>query len=275
MNVINAKHPPDIGSHDWLHGITEVCQNIGLAEFDQTLFCFLNGVLPIDHFAVFTYSEETGAGHLFTRSIMPTEEAEGLAKDYVDEYHLRDPHFSHTQEGPGEAVHPSLNEEYDPDYRDHFFTQHDLIDKLSITRKIDGGYIYCNFYRIGESGKFSPEEQQLIDRILPLVISLIASHFKILRLQGESNSGQAPSARSLVHSVISRKAEPFDKLTKREADVCERILVGFTSTGISLDLGIAESSVNTYRRRAYERLGIATQNELFSLCISALDMIKR
>jgi len=264
-----------MSSHDWLHGITEVCQNIGLAEFDQTLFCFLNENLLIDHFVVFTYSEQAGAEHLFTKSIMPTEEAEGLAKDYVDEYHLRDPHFSHTQDEPGEAIHPSLNDEYDPDYRDHFFTQHDLIDKLSITRKNDDGYIYCNFYRMGESGKFSTEERRQFDSILPLVISLIASHFKILRLQGESNPDDAPTARSLVHSVISRKVAPFDKLTKREADVCERILVGFTSTGISLDLGIAESSVNTYRRRAYERLGIATQNELFSLCISALNLIKR
>ena len=88
------------------------------------------------------------------------------------------------------------------------------------------------------------------------------------------NSAEAPTARSLVHSVISRKVEPFDKLTKRESEVCERILVGFTSTGISLDLDIAESSVNTYRRRAYGKLGIATQNELFSLCISALSVIR-
>ena len=75
----------------------------------------------------------------------------------------------------------------------------------------------------------------------------------------------------MVHSVISRGVEPFDRLTTRESEICERILIGYTSTGISLDLGIATSSVNTYRRRAYEKLGIATQNELFSLCLTALN----
>jgi DNA-binding CsgD family transcriptional regulator len=273
------KQLSDMGSHAWLPGITEICQNIGLGEFDQTMFRFLNEILFIDHFAVFTYSEQDGTGHLFTKSIMPSEEAEGLAKDYVDEYHQRDPHFSQAKDEQenrdGEAVHPSLSDEYDPDYRDHFFTQHDLIDKISITRKVDDDYIYCNFYRIGESGQFTPEERQLFDSVLPLITSLIACHFKILHLQGESNPAEVPTARSLVHSVISRKVEPFDKLTKRESEVCERILVGFTSTGISLDLGIAESSVNTYRRRAYEKLVIATQNELFSLCISALNLIKK
>lgn len=268
-----------LDSQEWLLGLTGISQNIGLNEFDRTLFTFLNEILFIDHFAVFTYSEEEGAGHLFTRSIMPADEAEGLAKDYVDEYHLRDPYFSQGKEQQGgrdgKPVHPSLKDEYDPEYRDHFFIQHNLVDKVSITRKVDEGYIYCNYYRIGESGQFTPRERQLFDCILPLITNLIACHFKILRLHGESNPDEAPTARSLVHSIISRRVQPFDKLTKRESEVCERILVGFTSTGISLDLDIAESSVNTYRRRAYEKLEIATQNELFSMCISALNMVKR
>lgn len=261
---------------EWLQGITEVSKSIGLTDFEQPLFHFLNEYLLIDHFAVFTYSENSGAGHLFTRSIMSADKAAGLAKDYVTEYHQRDPHFKQTQDQDSDidAVHPSLNDEYDPEYRDHFFIQHDLIDKLSITKKIGDYYIYCNFYRIGESGQFTAEETELFDRILPLLTNLIACHFKILRLQGNAEEDE-PTARSLVHSVISRKIKPFDKLTGRESEVCERILVGFTSTGISLDLGIAESSVNTYRRRAYEKLGIATQNELFSLCISALNLIKK
>ena len=261
---------------EWLQGITEISKSIGLTGFEQPLFHFLNEYLLIDHFAVFTYSEHSGAGHLFTRSIMPADEAAGLAKDYVTEYHQRDPHFKQTDDKKVDidAVHPSLKDEYDPEYRDHFFIQHDLVDKLSITRKIDDYYIYCNFYRIGNSGQFTAEETELFDCILPLLTNLIASHFKILRLQGNDDE-DAPTARSLVHSVISRKVKPFDRLTGRESEVCERILVGFTSTGISLDLGIAESTVNTYRRRAYEKLGIATQNELFSLCISALNLINK
>jgi DNA-binding CsgD family transcriptional regulator len=279
MDIRNKKFVASLSdglAKEWLQSITEISRCIGLAEFEQPLFQFLNEFLLIDHFAVFTYSEHSGAGHLFTKSIMPADEAAELAKDYVTEYHQRDPHFKQTrdQDSGIDAVHPNLNDEYDTEYRDHFFIQHDLVDKLSITRKTDDYYIYCNFYRIGKSGKFTDEEAELFDSILPLLTNLIACHFKILRLQGNDDE-DVPTARSLVHSVISRKIKPFDKLTARESEVCERILVGFTSTGISLDLGIAESSVNTYRRRAYEKLGIATQNELFALCISALNLIKK
>jgi len=270
---------PEADTAQWLPGLTDISRCIGSDDFDQRLFVFLNEHLRVDHFAVFTYSEAEGAGHLFTRSIMPEDEAEGLARDYVSRFHQRDPHFSHEGESADSPdlapVHPSLSDEYDPEYRDHFFIQHDLVDKLSVIRKVDEGYIYCNFYRIGESGRFTGPEQKMFDSVLPLITNLIACHFRILRLQNDGGPEEKPTARSLVHSVISHRAAPFDRLTRRESEVCERILVGFTSTGIALDLGIAESSVNTYRRRAYEKLQIATQNELFSLCISALNASRR
>jgi DNA-binding CsgD family transcriptional regulator len=51
-------------------------------------------------------------------------------------------------------------------------------------------------------------------------------------------------------------------LTRRESEVCARILFGYSSCGIALDLGIGKQSVMTYRKRAYQRLGIGTQREL-------------
>lgn len=275
----SAKHSQKVNGHNLLlQGLTNVSAQIGSHQFASILFSFLNQHLQIDHFVVFTYSTQQGAGHLFTESIMPTDEAEGLARDYVGEFHMRDPLFAHADktEMQNRTIHPSFKEEYDSEYRDHFFIQHDLVDKISITRQVDEGYIYCNFYRMGDSGKFSKEEKELFDELLPLISNLIVCHFRIVELKGPGEKNEeAPTARSLVHSVISRNVAPFDKLTERESEVCERILVGFTSTGISLDLNIAESSVNTYRRRAYEKLGIATQNELFSLCISALSAAKQ
>lgn len=51
-------------------------------------------------------------------------------------------------------------------------------------------------------------------------------------------------------------------LSKREGEVCARILYGLSSYGIALDLGIGKESVMTYRKRAYSRLGIGSQREL-------------
>jgi DNA-binding CsgD family transcriptional regulator len=276
-----GSNTPDLnfGPPEWLHAITEVAQAVGRPVFDQKLFELLNRILHIDHCVVFTYSEREGPGHLFTRSRMPPEEAEELARDYVTKYYERDPHFAQAC-GPrstseAEPIRPSFSDEYDSEYRDHFFTRHGLIDKISTVGHVDEGNVYCNFYRMGDSGRYSRRDEKLLRSVLPLITSLISSHFTIASVTGTGAAQRDGNvARSLVHSVISRGVEPFDRLTPREAEICERILVGYTSNGISLDLGIAISSVNTYRRRAYERLGIATQNELFSMCLEALNRVR-
>lgn len=54
-------------------------------------------------------------------------------------------------------------------------------------------------------------------------------------------------------------------LSPREVEVCIRIMLGVTSEGIGIDLGISRNTVLTYRKRAYARLNISSQNQLFRL----------
>lgn len=56
-------------------------------------------------------------------------------------------------------------------------------------------------------------------------------------------------------------------LTQRELDVCARTLIGLTAEGIALDLNIKKTSVLTYRKRAYARLGVSSQTQLFRLLV--------
>ncbi len=58
-------------------------------------------------------------------------------------------------------------------------------------------------------------------------------------------------------------------LTRRELDVCVRLLQGWTYDGVAADMGVTVPSVKTYRARAFDRLGIHFRNELFAL---VLDM---
>jgi DNA-binding CsgD family transcriptional regulator len=45
------------------------------------------------------------------------------------------------------------------------------------------------------------------------------------------------------------------------------VLRGMTADGIAADLGVSCHSVITYRRRAYVKLGITTQGQLFALAL--------
>lgn len=260
----------------WLDDLTRLTMALGSPAFGDRLLAFLNQVVPVDHCAVFTFDPDGRAGHLFTKSRMPESQAESLAADYVGGYFAADPNYPAVEavrhDPTADVIALDRGERYDPAYRSHFFEQHDLIDKAATVAKSGQGTVYCNFYRMGGSGRFSAADWARLQTILPLVTSLIASHFR-LRAAEQAQPAAAPrqSAQSLVHSVISRGLAPFDRLTPREQDVCARIVLGYSSTAIGLDLAIAPSSVATYRRRAYGKLGIATQNELFALCLNAIE----
>jgi len=122
---------------------------------------------------------------------------------------------------------------------------------------------------MGRSGSYSEKDWQLLESVLPVITALISTHHRMLQLSPAEEQRPQRNVRSLVHNIISKNVPPFSQLTPREREVCERILLGYTSVGIGLDLNIAQSSVVTYRRRAYEKLVISTQNELFSLCLTA------
>jgi DNA-binding CsgD family transcriptional regulator len=54
-----------------------------------------------------------------------------------------------------------------------------------------------------------------------------------------------------------------DRLSNRETAVCAHIIAGHSTESIALNLGVSPHSIATYRQRAYAKLNISSQNELF------------
>ena len=76
------------------------------------------------------------------------------------------------------------------------------------------------------------------------------------------------SRRRIDHSecvnIFQRKLYLLELgLTERERRVCALAMTGVSIEGSAYELGIKKSSVITYRKRAYARLGISSLNELF------------
>ena len=263
---------PALGKY--IGSIAGVVRSVGNPEFEASLMAFLSEVVPVDHCAVFTYSEKGEAGHLFTHSKMPDHEAEELARDYVDKFHTQDPNFAKMKEMEKSEYYrferQDMTSNYDPAYSNHFFDRSGLIDKASAIAQLEEGKVYCNFYRMSDSDIYSDKDWKALQSLMPLATSLIATHFALASARGTifmDNGSENIVRKSMVHNIISKDVPVFQSLTKREREVCERILQGYTTTGIGLDLDIAPTSVATYRKRAYSKLDISSQNELFSLCL--------
>nr|WP_314562367.1 helix-turn-helix transcriptional regulator [uncultured Pseudomonas sp.] len=63
-----------------------------------------------------------------------------------------------------------------------------------------------------------------------------------------------------------REREPA--LTVQELEVCAGLLQGMTHLGIAAQLGVKESTIKTYRNRAFDRFGIHFRSELFAMFLA-------
>jgi DNA-binding CsgD family transcriptional regulator len=66
------------------------------------------------------------------------------------------------------------------------------------------------------------------------------------------------SCLSTIEQCIAESVE----MPRRELEVCSRILFGLTSPAIALDLHLCDTTIKTYRKRAYHRLSIGSEREL-------------
>jgi DNA-binding CsgD family transcriptional regulator len=69
---------------------------------------------------------------------------------------------------------------------------------------------------------------------------------------------------ALAEQIAQRLGCLYPRLTDRERIVCGYTLAGYTAEGISLILGVGISTIVTYRRRAYSRLGVSNANQLIA-----------
>ena len=287
------------GSEDWLAKLNKAISTLGRAEFEDSLFDLVNAVVGVDHCAVFITNPDGTTAHLFTKSKLDEAICRSLAQAYTERFHQRDPNLG----GRGLKLdHPAKDQgklqgklqagdatltllpqtpatAYDAGYTARFFTDTGLIDKVSSLLQTRQYTIYCSFYRLTDSGRFDAEEFEDLSRILPILTNLIFKHSRLAGLKQKENQPdpiitQVPLGRSGDASapMLDAQNAVFAQLTDREQQVCLRILQGFSSEAISLDLKVAISTIHTYRKRAYAKLGISSQNELFSLYLEFMPL---
>ena len=131
-------------------------------------------------------------------------------------------------------------------YYQDFFANTGIIDKITVLAQGDHEVIGINFYRFEENGRFIISEDKLRRDFWTLVSKILLLHY----------SDKQPTQLN----------SPLNSLSGREKEICEAILRGLTTDAIAWELNVASSTVNTYRKRAYEKLGINSKSALFALC---------
>ncbi|MFT4121958.1 helix-turn-helix transcriptional regulator [Bradyrhizobium sp.] len=241
--------------------VTPAVLAIGRPDFPNVLIDTLRRQAGVGHCMVFALNRAGAASCLLDAGNIPTGADLGAA--YAGQFHESDPNrdalFGAGSSAP--IMLPSFAPRmYGARYRKIFFNDSDIVDKCATAIWIGDTCFYVNFYRITSQGRFGEVERARLESIAPAIGASVARHFQQATIGTPEQN---------LAALFATRA-PLSTLTPREQDVCRRILLGFSSEAISQTLGISLHSTLTYRKRAYERLGISSQNELFSIVLRLL-----
>ena len=178
---------------------------------------------------------------------------------YARQFHNHDQLFSRMQRAR-QANSPALighllaeDIEFAP-YRQTVYQRNGMSERLSsLSWDEQGTPVLFNLYRHRETGYFSNQEIAAFEQLTPALLQLLRGHMA-LRGGGRHAGDWRP--------MLLRRAP---QLTEQELEVCERLLSGMTHAGVAAEMGIKESTVKTYRNRAFDRLGINFRSQLFAL----------
>ncbi|MCR4468285.1 helix-turn-helix transcriptional regulator [Burkholderia sp. SCN-KJ] len=84
------------------------------------------------------------------------------------------------------------------------------------------------------------------------------------RLLGAVSADEAPRDELDLDLVAQWLPELKERLTAREMHVCASFIQGMTSAAIAQSMGLKTSTVDTYAKRAFAKLGVDSRRQLIA-----------
>ncbi|BBD99958.1 LuxR family transcriptional regulator [Sphingobium amiense] len=232
-----------------LDSLSKCVSSIGRDAFTDN---FLEFVLQVGAAQVTAFSYEADrASCLLSRNFLSEEKGGTLAAAYVDGWFREDPLFRRARamdDGECAVVRlESLLPELDENYVSMFFGAPGFRTKTAILVAQDSRRMILNLYLARDPRSASPIALDHVPaELYQLIGRMLATHFARLK----------PPAFPLPLAVLS----------ERERQVCLGMLAGRKAEAIAEHIGVSANSVVTYRQRAYQKLGISSRGQLFSIC---------
>lgn len=241
------------GAHAALQALGGVIDAIGRPDFARAGLAALNGCMLAGWWSIYRLYDDApprlhgnasqgvpdgteASWRVYRASLYPFDDTFARVRDQLDGDRVAMMHL-HADEVPAR-------------HRDAIYRRHGILERLSVASRApdDGGLLAVNLYRHETQRPFRDDDIDQLGALSRPLLACVQRHVAV---------AAAPARR-----------DPLATLPPRERQVCERLLKGWTHDGIAADLGLAPTTVKTYRDRAFDRLGIHHRNELFALSLA-------
>ena len=151
----------------------------------------------------------------------------------------------------------SAREFPNPEHREAIYRRHGVSERLSIAEpQADGSVLAVNLYHPEHQGAFAEGELENFEHLAVGLLATVRRHIELVEARAPARPGLAQ-----LREALQRR---HGTMPARELDVCARLLQGLSYDGIAADLSLSVATVKTYRRRAFERMGLHFKSELFA-----------
>jgi len=258
----------DLGNPSWIASVSDCIDSTGDEVFPDRLVEALKSITDFDYCVCFAYHQNERPICLY--HTYSDEERVIFVDDYLKGPYLLDP-FS---QACGRKVDNGLYRLRDiaPDrflqseYYRSYYVRTGLAEEICYIFYLPNEVaIAISLMRSGQSARYTAREFKLLESVAAIVISLSQRHWQNVPDWFEAelpDSGKADS-RSIIEKTVTTIFGT--RITPREIQVVAQVLEGHSSESISKRLGISVGTVRIHRRNIYARLGISSQQELFSI----------
>ena len=267
-------------SQAWLEEAARLIERVDGEAFVASLVETLERTLPIEMVAVFLYRGRSRPLCLFEN--FPTPRAKAGIANYIESSYVLNPFYQAHLQDIEEGVYrirdlapdaylgstaDQANRITITDSEEIGFITHgwpEGLEEIELAISLEPTYrIEFGLYRPLSQGGFADADLALLEALRPFIGALLRKHWALRR----HHLASAP-----LDTRLDDALEGFGRgtLSAREREVMRFVLRGHSSESIGYNLGISLTTVKTHRKRAYAKLGIASQNELFSLFLTAV-----
>jgi DNA-binding CsgD family transcriptional regulator len=254
------------GRSRFARGVVDLVENVGRADFCGALFRLSHEATGCKHLTAFALGAGQPPNVILAENVGNSRVAFTLAQKYVTQYWQLDPanRVSTNAAIASECwgINSSAKDITDSIYRSHCYSAVGLDHRLSISHRRGNRIYRLNFYS-DHGRKFSESATGNVLDAADLLMALVR----------RQDAETAEAIGMPVDAFPGRLRQLAPLLSERELQVAALIAGGLSSHGIALELGVSINTVRTYRKRAYARLNISTQNELMQLLLGTRTLM--
>jgi len=246
--------------HTYMPKLVDAC---GLPQFEPLVAQVAKQALDCEHVTGFSFHNGETPAIVCMSSVQDHNPVQRVSGPYVARHWHNDPtnlfRYSEFRRDRVYLVFLSEDEIPDDNHRQDCFTSTGVKHRVSLLKWHERGVIKLSFHRTACAGPFSSESMEEVVPWAEMLASLLIKHDFI---RPSPRHGREAAERYTTSIGIY-----CPELTAREREVCSLIAIGFSSEAIGLNLELSLNTILTFRRRAYAKLKISSQNELMRILL--------